>query len=392
MDATAGAGTPAGRTVALHRALSRPCRHDRDGQRLLLRPRSAKPSTCSRRSRRCPTGCRVLLGNSGVGKSSLAQAGVLAALKRQAWPEGDETTGAWPARIPRQPAAGAFSSSRPAPSRSRRWSSRSCDTWQLETTDPRWEKRQNGLDRGAARRQGHAARSPRRDRAALRRSWGSPSPPAFFLYVDQGEELYVRSEERQRRRFSELLAQAARRPAPARHDEPALRLLRRAAERRAALRRAPADQRAAAARGGIARGREPSGRASVRALRDRRRLRPTSRAARREESAKDAGALPLLSYLLDDMWTQMVERGDGVLRAPAASVRAGRRAGRSRQRLPGAAIRTPKSALRRDAHAQAGDRARGRRADAAAGARARNSPTRNGAWCRSWPTIRTACW
>jgi hypothetical protein len=30
----------------------------------------------------------VLLGNSGVGKSSLAQAGALAALKRQAWPEG----------------------------------------------------------------------------------------------------------------------------------------------------------------------------------------------------------------------------------------------------------------------------------------------------------------
>jgi len=29
----------------------------------------------------------VLLGNSGVGKSSLAQAGILAALKRQAWPE-----------------------------------------------------------------------------------------------------------------------------------------------------------------------------------------------------------------------------------------------------------------------------------------------------------------
>ena len=29
----------------------------------------------------------VLIGNSGVGKSSLAQAGVLAALKRQAWPD-----------------------------------------------------------------------------------------------------------------------------------------------------------------------------------------------------------------------------------------------------------------------------------------------------------------
>ena len=33
----------------------------------------------------------VLLGNSGVGKSSLAQAGVLAALKRQAWPEGADS-------------------------------------------------------------------------------------------------------------------------------------------------------------------------------------------------------------------------------------------------------------------------------------------------------------
>jgi len=38
----------------------------------------------------------VLLGNSGVGKSSLAQAGVLAALMRQAWPETAKTAGDWP--------------------------------------------------------------------------------------------------------------------------------------------------------------------------------------------------------------------------------------------------------------------------------------------------------
>src|SRR5262249_53729870 len=37
----------------------------------------------------------VLIGNSGVGKSSLAQAGVLAALKRQAWPEHGRAN-AWP--------------------------------------------------------------------------------------------------------------------------------------------------------------------------------------------------------------------------------------------------------------------------------------------------------
>jgi hypothetical protein len=38
----------------------------------------------------------VLLGNSGVGKSSLAQAGVLAALRRQAWPERTTSAGVWP--------------------------------------------------------------------------------------------------------------------------------------------------------------------------------------------------------------------------------------------------------------------------------------------------------
>src|SRR5262249_22297829 len=42
-----------------------------------------------------------------------------------------------------------------------------------------------------------------------------------------------------------------------------------------------------------------------------------------EESTKDAGALPLLSYLLDDMWSAMIGRGDGVLRLPAAAVEVG---------------------------------------------------------------------
>lgn len=39
-----------------------------------------------------------------------------------------------------------------------------------------------------------------------------------------------------------------------------------------------------------------------------------------EESVKDTGALPLLSYLLEDMWQNMVERGDGKLRLPAQSI------------------------------------------------------------------------
>src|SRR5262249_32448954 len=41
------------------------------------------------------------------------------------------------------------------------------------------------------------------------------------------------------------------------------------------------------------------------------------------ESTRDAGALPLLSYLLEDMWTTMVARGDGVLRLPAQAIALG---------------------------------------------------------------------
>ena len=47
----------------------------------------------------------------------------------------------------------------------------------------------------------------------------------------------------------------------------------------------------------------------------------TRRAA--EDSVKDVGALPLLSYTLDDMWQSMVKRGDGVLRLPVQSFELG---------------------------------------------------------------------
>ena len=45
----------------------------------------------------------ILLGNSGVGKSSIAQAGVLAALMRQAWPETVEAPGRVAASVQRKP-------------------------------------------------------------------------------------------------------------------------------------------------------------------------------------------------------------------------------------------------------------------------------------------------
>lgn len=42
-----------------------------------------------------------------------------------------------------------------------------------------------------------------------------------------------------------------------------------------------------------------------------------------EDSIKDVGALPLLSYTLDDMWTEMVKRDDGMLRLPAQTFELG---------------------------------------------------------------------
>jgi Novel STAND NTPase 1 len=147
----------------------------------------------------------ILLGNSGVGKSSLAQAGVLAALKRQAWPEGEDKSADWP----------------PAFQESRRWCFLTLkpgteplnalvesflDTWQLGATDPERVKQRNGW-----------IELLRDDKVMLRdlldaterryKELDRTKPPAFLLYVDQGEELYVRAIEDERRRFSEVIAQ-----------------------------------------------------------------------------------------------------------------------------------------------------------------------------------------
>jgi hypothetical protein len=142
-------------------------------------------------------------------------------------------------------------------------------------------------------------------------------PPAFLLYVDQGEELYVRAEARERRRFSELMAQVLPIRVSMRadflgepqKDKPLFEVHRkidvpplREAELCEVVSR-PAELLSAWF--------ETAGLADI----------ITRRTA--EDSAKDVGALPLLSYTLDDMWTQMVERDDGMLRLPVQSFELG---------------------------------------------------------------------
>ena len=275
----------------------------------------------------------VLIGNSGVGKSSLAQAGVLAALKRQAWPEEAGAPNAWPA-VFQDSRQWCFLSLKPGTDPIKALVESFLDTWQFAATDPERVKHQHGWIE--LLRDGKATLPDLIDATERRRKeLDQPKPPAFFLYVDQGEELYVRAEERQRRRFSELLAHAL--------SDPRLRtmmsmrsdFLGSSAKRRAAVQGAPADRRAAAGRGGAARGRQPPGAIARGAVRDRGARRHHHAGAPRRNSVKDVGALPLLSYTLDDMWTQMVRAGRRDAAPSRAILRARRRARRPRQHVSG---------------------------------------------------------
>ena len=187
------------------------------------------------------------------------------------------------------------------------------DTWQYTTTSSERVKEEKGWIEPCA------ATKPHCPICSAQRSGGTGTgesvPPAFFLYIDQGEELYVRAEERERRRFSEILAygltdQRLRALMSMRsdflgelqRDEPLFSVHRQInvpALREAELCEVvspPADLLSARF--------EIEGFAATIARRTA------------EESAKDTGALPLLSYLLDDMWTKMVDRKDGILRPP----------------------------------------------------------------------------
>jgi formylglycine-generating enzyme required for sulfatase activity len=263
----------------------------------------------------------ILLGNSGVGKSSLAQAGVLAALIRQAWPEAAGEIKAWPTLF-RDSRRWCFLTLRPGPEPVRALVEAFIDTWQLDRTSTEWpERRAEWVDKLMS---GTLTMRDLLDQTIRRYAeLQHPKPASFLVYVDQGEELYVRAELHQRRRFSELLKQGIADPrfhalmsmrsdflgelqrdeqlysvhqqinVPPMREEELLELVSKPAVLLSA--RFESDGLAA----DIAR-----------------------RAA--EESTKDAGALPLLSYLLDDMWKRMVERGDGVLRLPAQSIDLGR--------------------------------------------------------------------
>jgi hypothetical protein len=262
----------------------------------------------------------VLLGNSGVGKSSLAQAGVLAGLKRQAWPERADAQPEWPHAF-QESRRWCFLTLKPRTEPLKALVESFLDTWQLGATDPERVKQQNGWIE--LLRDGKAMLGDLLDATERRyKELDLIKPPAFLLYVDQGEELYVRAEAHQRRRFSEVIALGVADPrlymlmsmradflGELQKDESLYNVHRqinvpplRETELRAVVSR-PAELLSA--------------RFETDALAD------IITRVTAEDSVKDVGALPLLSYTLDDMWTQMVKRGDGVLRLPVQSFELG---------------------------------------------------------------------
>jgi hypothetical protein len=152
----------------------------------------------------------ALIGNSGVGKSSLAQAGVIAALKRQEWPTG----GAWPTAL----------------AESRSWlpltirpEDKPLKSLALTFTRLLHELSadQDADAEGWVRRFRDGAGFGdlmRSVKDKLAQSLAGDAPRSFLLYIDQAEELYASTEregkpdaaaKRDAKAFSRVIAEAA---------------------------------------------------------------------------------------------------------------------------------------------------------------------------------------
>jgi TIR domain len=145
----------------------------------------------------------ALVGNSGVGKSSLVQAGVIGPLKRQRWAGGQRR---WPGML-KDSRAWAYLEMNPGEDPIDALVSAFTSLWFPDPTDARLvEKRREWSDlfrKGTAR----LADVIKATDDHLRSVLSLTPPPRFFLYIDQGEELYSRSPPAERTRFSEIIAE-----------------------------------------------------------------------------------------------------------------------------------------------------------------------------------------
>ena len=264
-----------------------------------------------------PDRCPILIGASGVGKSSVARAGVLSALQSMRWPGGDGTPiTPWPKGL--QNSRGwVWLTMRPGEAPLEALSAAITRLWQLDAKDPdqaalprKWAKRLAAGDNTLA----DLIDATQQE---LKKRQGEP-PERIVLYVDQGEELYTRSVQSDAQRFSEALTEGI-------GDN---RLLSFTSLRADYFDRLQADEALFKCHEHV----------NVPPL-DRVQLHEVVTAPPQmlgvdfedeqiegrvtNAAASEPGALPLLSYLLTDMWTEMVKRGDATLRLPARAVEVG---------------------------------------------------------------------
>jgi WD40 repeat protein len=148
----------------------------------------------------------TLVGNSGVGKSSIVNAGVLAALRSRIWP--GDLDRAWPAELQDSPSwlpVTVVPGDRPL----RALGLAFAGTWLRDPGDAEAQALKWEANLGNGSPLIALAEVARRELAERTQS----APPArVLLYIDQGEELYARSERGQAARFSSLIAEAVAHP------------------------------------------------------------------------------------------------------------------------------------------------------------------------------------
>ena len=146
----------------------------------------------------------TLIGQSGVGKSSLIMAGVLSRLKSQLWPiEG----AAWPAGL-KDSRSYLQLTMRPGPDPLKELAVGLVKLYRSK--DESEEIEREASDWTARFREGSRLRDMLRlTRDRIAEQQGGYPPKRFVLYVDQGEELYTRAPKDEARLFSRLLADAA---------------------------------------------------------------------------------------------------------------------------------------------------------------------------------------
>ncbi len=265
-----------------------------------------------------PDGVLALIGKSGVGKSSIALAGIMAALRSQIWPGAKDDNARWPSLLD-DSRDWALMVLRPEDQPLRELARQFLrltlsSTADLEVEAGKWAKilsadpepdepsRLDGLLRAV--------------KSALSDA-GVPAPQRYFLYVDQGEEIYSRNTPEVAARFTALLADAAQRPnchvmlslrsdyyGDLQGDQALFAPINDDGGRRTiTIDIPPLDQPTLQAVIET-----PSRHFGVRFL-------PESLPKIISASAsREAGSLPLVSYLLSDMWSGMQARADGALR------------------------------------------------------------------------------